>query len=103
MPFDFPTPSRNPRVGCRGRIIPNMDLRAWRETAGRTPVMNAPISTTPAAAAASDSVEDSAGDASPSMPMPLPSPEDDWVVELPRPITVGARRAYRVDDNSLFH
>lgn len=95
---------RNPRVSCRGGFILQMDLRAWKETESKSTSFYAANTLSDGGKLNYSSVkklqylhtdEYEAEDGSPSKgsgmgSMPSPVPEDDWVEELPRPITVNS-------------
>lgn len=99
--------NRNPRVSCRGGIILQMDLRAWKETEAKATSFHAnvlPEDEVPANSIKAGSLtyqhtdEYETEDGSPSKgngsgPMPLLEPEDDWVEELPRPIPEALARS----------
>lgn len=84
--------NRNPRASCRGGQIPQMDLRAWKETERVKPT--AFFTGTQTFGSSShhyqDTSEYEAEEGSPARGggtvMPRPEPEDDWVEELPRPM-----------------
>ena len=84
-------------MSCRRGLIPQMDLRAWKETEvkpsnfhaatleeflmGSSPTSNHHYQNT-------DEYEAQKGSAArgSASSMPMPEPEDDWVEELPRPL-----------------
>ena len=91
---------RNPRVSCRGGLILQMDLRAWKETEAKATSLHSNLSPENEFSTNSlrtnhqnyqhtDEYENEEGSPSRgfgSGPMPILEPEDDWVEELPRPI-----------------
>ena len=95
---------RNPRVSCRGGLIPQMDLRAWKETEvkpstfhaatpeeflmGSSPTSNHHYQDTDEYEAEEGSAARGSGS-----PMPIPEPEDDWTEELPKPLFQGENSA----------
>lgn len=83
--------NRNPRASCRGGQIPQMDLRAWKETEKVKPtIFFTGTETSRSSHHYQDTSEYEAEEGSPARGggtvMPRPEPEDDWVEELPRPM-----------------
>ncbi|XP_046632725.1 peroxidase-like isoform X2 [Daphnia pulicaria] len=102
-----PDSDTNPRVSCRGGLILQMDLRAWKETEAKATSFHSNLSpegefSTNSLKASNnlvyqhtDDYESEAGSPSKgkgSGSMPLLQPEDDWVEELPRPIPMSLTR-----------
>ena len=97
---------RNPRVSCRGGLILQLDLRAWKETEAKATSFHSELLPENEFHTASikksnlnyqhtDEYEAEVGSPSKGSgtgPMPALEPEDDWVEELPRPIPIKASR-----------